>query len=126
MAVAQRGNGGFERVRFGDLPERPRRPHTYFDAEPVNLDMNSAPFGRLRIHYRSAGSGPPLLLVHGLMTTSYSWRYNLAELATHFQVIAVDLPGCGHSAGPPDRAYGIAELATWLGEFQRAAEIVGC
>lgn len=96
---------------FRALPEQPRLPHTYFDAEPVDIDMDSAPFGRIRVHYRTVGDGPPLLLVHGLMTTSYSWRYNLAGLAAKFRVITVDLPGCGQSSGPADRPYGIAELA---------------
>ena len=44
-----------------------------------------------------AGSGPPLLLVHGLMGYSWSWRFNIRELAQNFTVIAPDLPGCGFS-----------------------------
>jgi pimeloyl-ACP methyl ester carboxylesterase len=47
--------------------------------------------------YLSAGSGPPLLLVHGLMGYSWSWRFNFGELAKNFTVIAPDLPGCGFS-----------------------------
>lgn len=126
MTDVRRRGGPFQQMPFGALPERPRRPHPYFDAEPVDIDMDSAPFGRIRVHYRTAGSGPPLLLVHGLMTTGYSWRYTLAGLSTVFRVIAVDLPGCGRSSGPVGRRYGIAELATWIGEFQRVLGIVGC
>jgi pimeloyl-ACP methyl ester carboxylesterase len=47
--------------------------------------------------YLTAGSGPPLLLIHGLMGYSFSWRYNIAPLAKHFSVWAIDLPGCGFS-----------------------------
>jgi len=47
--------------------------------------------------YLRAGSGPPLLLVHGLMGYSWSWRFNIRELARNFTVIAPDLPGCGFS-----------------------------
>jgi len=44
-----------------------------------------------------AGSGPALLLIHGLMGFSWSWRFNLRELARKFTVFAPDLPGCGFS-----------------------------
>ncbi|MGI5200361.1 alpha/beta fold hydrolase [Spirillospora sp. CA-108201] len=122
----RRKSAGFRQMSLRALPERPRLPHSYFDAEPVDIEMDSVPFGRIRVHYRTAGSGPPLLLVHGLMTTGYSWRYVLADLAVAFRVIVVDLPGCGRTDGPVGRRYGSAELATWIGEFQRAAGIDGC
>jgi len=47
--------------------------------------------------YLSAGSGPALLLIHGLMGYSWSWRFNMGKLAKHFTVYAPDLPGCGFS-----------------------------
>jgi len=43
------------------------------------------------------GSGPALLMIHGLMGYSWSWRFNLRELARHFTVYAPDLPGTGFS-----------------------------
>jgi pimeloyl-ACP methyl ester carboxylesterase len=113
-------------VRFNELPDRPRRPHTYFDAKPVSLEMDSAPFGRIRIQYRTCGAGPPLLLIHGLMTSGYSWRYVLAGLGERFRVFVPDLPGCGRSEKPADRSYRAAALATWIGEFQAAVGIAGC
>jgi pimeloyl-ACP methyl ester carboxylesterase len=47
--------------------------------------------------YLTAGSGPPLLLIHGFMGYSYSWRFNIGPLSKHFSVWALDLPGCGFS-----------------------------
>jgi len=47
--------------------------------------------------YWHAGSGPPLLLIHGFMGYSYSWRFNVEPLSRHFSVYAMDLPGCGFS-----------------------------
>src|ERR1035438_2436671 len=47
--------------------------------------------------YWDAGSGPPLLLIHGFMGYSFSWRFNVAPLSRHFSVYAMDLPGCGFS-----------------------------
>jgi pimeloyl-ACP methyl ester carboxylesterase len=52
------------------------------------------------IHYRIAGSGPPLLLIHGWMGTSYSWRKVMPLLADHFTVIAPDCRGYGDSHKP--------------------------
>ena len=47
--------------------------------------------------YLRAGSGPALLLIHGLMGYSWSWRFNMRELAQNFTVYAPDLPGTGFS-----------------------------
>jgi len=47
--------------------------------------------------YWQAGSGPPLLLIHGFMGYSFSWRFNARALARSFTVYAMDLPGCGFS-----------------------------
>ncbi len=47
--------------------------------------------------YWYAGSGPPLLLIHGFLGYSFSWRFNVAALSRHFSVYAIDLPGCGFS-----------------------------
>src|SRR5271169_1162591 len=51
----------------------------------------------LRWRYLHAGSGPALLLVHGFMGYSFSWRFVMKGLAQHYSVYAVDLPGCGFS-----------------------------
>lgn len=50
------------------------------------------------VSYVDAGSGPQtVLLVHGLASNAGFWRYNIGELARHFRVIALDLPGYGKS-----------------------------
>ena len=116
----------FQQVPFADLPAAPRRPHEYGQSDAVELEMDSAPFGRLRIHYRTLGRGEPLLLIHGLMTSSYSWRYVMGRLANEYQIIAPDLPGAGRSDQPADRSYHPERLAEWIGEFQRAVGIRGC
>lgn len=51
----------------------------------------------LRLRYLRGGTGPPLLLIHGLIGYSFSWRFNLAALAPHATLFAVDLPGMGYS-----------------------------
>jgi pimeloyl-ACP methyl ester carboxylesterase len=53
-----------------------------------------------RVFYRSAGSGPVLVLVHGITSTSETWSKVLPYLAEHFTVLAPDLLGHGESAKP--------------------------
>jgi pimeloyl-ACP methyl ester carboxylesterase len=48
-----------------------------------------------------SGSGPPLVLIHGIGHTWRGWKPMLPLLAQRFDVLAVDLPGHGHSAPFP-------------------------
>jgi pimeloyl-ACP methyl ester carboxylesterase len=112
-------------LRFEEIPEAPRLAHAYAQSEARDTVVESRHFGRHRVHWREHGSGPPLLLVHGLMTTSYSWRYVIEPLGRRFRVIAPDLPGCGRS-DKPDVRYRGGALATWLGEFCDEVGIRGC
>jgi haloalkane dehalogenase len=51
----------------------------------------------LRIAYRSAGTGPAVVLLHGNPTSSYLWRDVLPVLSRSARCIAPDLVGMGHS-----------------------------
>jgi pimeloyl-ACP methyl ester carboxylesterase len=53
-----------------------------------------------RVAYRSAGSGPVIVLVHGITSTSATWERVMPALAKRFTVIAPDLLGHGGSAKP--------------------------
>ena len=50
--------------------------------------------------YRVAGSGPPIVLIHGMLNSSSHWRSVALNLANDFTVIAPDLIGHGDSAAP--------------------------
>jgi pimeloyl-ACP methyl ester carboxylesterase len=50
--------------------------------------------------FRVAGSGPVIVLVHGMAGSSETWRYVMPALAERFTVVAPDLPGHGESAKP--------------------------
>jgi pimeloyl-ACP methyl ester carboxylesterase len=54
-----------------------------------------------RITYHSAGSGPVLLLIHGMAGSATTWRQVMPGLAERFTVVAPDLLGHGHSDKPP-------------------------
>lgn len=71
----------------------------------------------LRIAYRQAGQGDPLVLVHGGMDDSRSWRLQMEALADEFTVLAWDAPGCGRSSDVPEswRMPDYADaLSSWL------------
>jgi pimeloyl-ACP methyl ester carboxylesterase len=56
----------------------------------------------LRIGYRRAGAGPPLVLLHGGLSDSRDWTGQLdSALCDSFDLVAWDAPGCGGSDDPP-------------------------
>jgi pimeloyl-ACP methyl ester carboxylesterase len=53
-----------------------------------------------RVAYRMAGSGPPVILIHGITSSSENWKTVGPMLAEHYTVLAPDLVGHGQSAKP--------------------------
>jgi haloalkane dehalogenase len=84
-------------------PEYPYEPH-YADV------LGS------RMHYITAGSGDPILLLHGNPTWSYLWRNVIPHLSSLGQVIAPDLIGFGRS-DKPDIEYSWFDHARYLEQF---------
>jgi pimeloyl-ACP methyl ester carboxylesterase len=65
------------------------------------------------IQYVQAGSGPVLLLIHGMAGTLENWSAVIEPLAEHYTVLAPDLPGHGQSA-PGAGDYSLGSLAAGL------------
>ncbi|MFC0681817.1 alpha/beta fold hydrolase [Lysobacter korlensis] len=84
------------------------------DAEPRTVEVCG-----LRIGYRRAGRGKPLLLLHGGFSDSREWRPQLDGLADELDVIAMDCLGCGVSADAPP-GFALAEYADIAAGFLRA------
>ena len=117
----------FRRLPFAALPERPLRPHPWLELPVARLRVEGAgAAGDGEAAFRRLGSGPPLLLVHGLMTSGYSFRYVVEPLARDFTVFVPDMPGAGDSARPRGGSLSADALAAWIAAFQRAAGIRGC
>lgn len=93
------------------LTSTPDGPHE-ISVEDLTITIDG-----LRWRYRHAGSGPPLLLVHGLLGHSFSWRSTIPALAPLADVYAVDLPGSGWSDSPPDREGSLRATAQRLLRF---------
>jgi haloacetate dehalogenase len=76
-----------------------------------------------RIHGVIGGSGPPVLLLHGVPETHLMWRDVAPALAERHTVIATDLRGYGDSAAPPattEHPYTMRSLATDQAEVMTA------
>jgi pimeloyl-ACP methyl ester carboxylesterase len=76
--------------------------------------------------YLHAGSGPALLLVHGVTAYSFSWRFVIKKLARHYSVYAVDLPGCGFSQRSASLPGTLASDAEHLRKFMEHLGIEEC
>jgi len=75
------------------------------DTEPGRLRFRTVVTPRARLSILEAGTGPPVLALHGLGGTKGSFLPTVADLAGRFRVIAVDLPGFGDSDKPIGAAY---------------------
>lgn len=73
----------------------------YFEHEGCNL------------HYEEYGQGAPLLLVHGLGSSTLDWEMQIPALAAHYRVIVPDIRGHGRSDKPRER-YSIAGFSADL------------
>jgi pimeloyl-ACP methyl ester carboxylesterase len=81
-----------------------------------------------RVIYRIAGSGPPVVLIHGMVNSSRHWESVAVRLADAYTVIAPDLIGHGDSATPRGdyslgaHAAGVRDLLAAIG-FDRASVV---
>src|SRR5579864_2260237 len=65
-------------------------------------ELNHIKVDGLSVAYRITGTGPPLVLLHGLLCDSRCWRSHLTGLADQFTLVAWDAPGAGSSSDPPE------------------------
>jgi pimeloyl-ACP methyl ester carboxylesterase len=108
---------------FTALPELPPKTHSFSTLARHTCEVALDGRPPFTLSYVEAGAGPPLLLVHGLMTSAYSWRYIIEPLSKQYRVIALDLPGAGQSAAPSDLSQAPARMAEVLAAFIRALEL---
>jgi pimeloyl-ACP methyl ester carboxylesterase len=79
-----------------------------------------------RMRYLRAGAGPPLLLLHGLLGYSFSWRLVMPELAKHSTVYAMDMLGFGFSDRPRNISYNLENTANRLLQFLDIVGVSSC
>jgi pimeloyl-ACP methyl ester carboxylesterase len=72
----------------------------------------------MRVTYQRRGTGAPLLLLHGIGSSSRAFRHQLSGLSDAFDMIAWDAPGYAQSEDPPTSEFSIADQA------DRAAQLL--
>jgi pimeloyl-ACP methyl ester carboxylesterase len=86
-------------------------PIVAFHDSEVEFRTVKTPSGPLRLAIMDRGQGPPILLLHGFATSSFTWQGVEPELSKRHRVIAVDLRGFGASDKPIDDRYSIFDQA---------------
>lgn len=84
----------------------------------VPVEQETVFAGTIKTAYLAAGSGQPVVLLHGALAAGITWYPVIGPLAVHFRVIAPDIVGYGQSDKPSgryDRPYYCAWLADFLG-----------
>jgi pimeloyl-ACP methyl ester carboxylesterase len=76
----------------------------------------------VKIHYVEAGSGPVVVLLHGLGGNTTNWAFNIAPLAHKYRVIVPDQIGFGQSDKPPIN-YRINTYVDFLDAFLKGLKI---
>ncbi len=74
----------------------------------------------VHIYYEEFGSGPPLVLIHGLSGSGKWWGQNIDFLAQSFRVYVVDLVGFGHSRR---QRFVLSDAANALAEWMEHLEV---
>jgi pimeloyl-ACP methyl ester carboxylesterase len=83
------------------------------DSIVSEIEVKTATVHGRGISYVEAGSGPVLLLIHGMAGTAENWNSVIEPLALRNTVIAADFPGHGLSA-PGGGDYSLGSLASGL------------
>ena len=92
--------------------------------EPMQEAAQSQPaFESVHIHYIEEGDGEPLVLVHSIGQSIYTWRALFQSLSQHYRVIALDLPGHGFSSRPEEYSYTVEEQSRSIELFLDAIGI---
>ena len=74
--------------------------------------------GPVRTRFWQAGSsGSAVVLLHGIGCSVLEWRQNVAELARHHRVFALDLLGYGLTDKPENETYSLGNLAQFILDF---------
>jgi pimeloyl-ACP methyl ester carboxylesterase len=73
--------------------------------------------GGVALYHESHGTGSPILFLHGLGTSTHSWRHLIQPLSKQHKLILVDLKGFGKSPKPRDNDYSIQDQAELIYQF---------
>lgn len=112
--TAALGLGAWAAVQVADAAIR---RHEHLDPDAIERPGAVFYLRGVGMHFVERGHGAAVLLVHGVISSTFSFRYQIESLAPHFRVLAVDLPGFGYSDRPTDVDLSHTAHAERLREF---------
>jgi pimeloyl-ACP methyl ester carboxylesterase len=80
--------------------QKPEKALSVVPAPPAGVEEHRIPLAGGTMRYLKTGAGRALILVHGLMGYSFSWRFTMPALAPYATVYAIDNLGAGLSKAP--------------------------
>lgn len=86
-------------------------------------DSQFASVDGLRLHYKRAGKGPVVLLIHGSGSSLQGVEQVALKLARSFTTIYLDLPGCGLTGARKDRDYRVEAYASVISRFMEVLRL---
>ena len=88
----------------------------YTDAQSQWTDIDG-----MKVHYKTEGSGPPVILIHGTGASLHTWDGWTESLEDSFTVYRMDLPAFGLTGPHPERDY---SLQMYTGFIDRFSELM--
>lgn len=79
-----------------------------------------------KMHYLQRGTGPDVLLLHGIGASFFVWRKIIPDLQKKYKVTALDILGFGKSDKPESFAYDLDSQCTMISEFIKKMGIQKC
>lgn len=97
---------------------------TFKEKRFINADYigDYVQIGEEKMHYVEQGCGEPLILIHSVGQSLYTWHAVMSVLSVHYRVFALDLFGHGYSSCPP-MEYSIDDHAESIARFCEAVGI---
>jgi pimeloyl-ACP methyl ester carboxylesterase len=106
-----------------EKPKENLDPARAVDPVPSDIEEHWVELAGGRMRYLKAGSGPTLILVHGLMGYAFSWRFTMPALAPYATVYAIDNLGAGLSIAPEGMDCSMPATAERVLQFAEAMGI---
>jgi pimeloyl-ACP methyl ester carboxylesterase len=85
-----------------------------FNPIPYYAPEKSMEVQGVKLVYLEAGSGTPILFIHGFCGNAFNWSEVFGPLSKNYQVIVPDLPGYGKSGCPPQKE---KQIMLWYADF---------
>jgi pimeloyl-ACP methyl ester carboxylesterase len=91
------------------MNQKPTTWKDYIDSTKVEQPLD--------LYYETHGKGSPVILLHGLGGTLYTWRHLVEPLSSNYHLILFDLKGAGQSPKPYDDKYSMFDQAELIYQF---------